>query len=76
MCSSDLDGIQWETLDHQPVSIVLLMLVPESGNEPYLNILSEFSKFLADPTIREKLLAATSDRKMYKVLTENMDLDV
>ncbi|MCG0239314.1 MAG: PTS sugar transporter subunit IIA [Firmicutes bacterium] len=52
-------GIDWPSLDNQPVRLVFLLAAPEAGDNLHLKMLSHLARMLMRPEVRERLLAAT-----------------
>jgi PTS system nitrogen regulatory IIA component len=53
-------GIAWDSIDGQPVKIVVMIAGPDKRQEDYLRILSRVVLLLKNPKNREHLLAADS----------------
>lgn len=51
--------IKFGALDHRPVSVLFVILVPEHANEEHLQILATVSQMFADEAFRNRLSAAT-----------------
>ncbi len=48
-------GIPFESLDGQPVSLIVLFVVPKDQFQTHLRTLAAIAKFLNDKTVREEL---------------------
>ncbi len=53
-------GIEFESLDNQPVKFVVLFVVPKDQFQTHLRTLAAIAKFLNDRGVREKLGKAES----------------
>ncbi|MED3785050.1 fructose PTS transporter subunit IIA [Geobacillus stearothermophilus] len=64
-----IDGVDWDSLDGEPVQLIFLIAVPEShaGNE-HLKILQMLSRKLIHDDFRNALLKATSKEEVLNVL--------
>ena len=64
-------GIEWESLDDEPVNIVFLIAVPEKGGNEHLKILQKLAISLMDDEIKEELVNATDKRVIEELLNRN-----
>ena len=48
-------GIPFESLDGEPVSLIVLFVVPKDQFQTHLRTLAAIAKFLNDKTVREEL---------------------
>ncbi|UOF92606.1 fructose-specific PTS transporter subunit EIIC [Fodinisporobacter ferrooxydans] len=53
-------GLDYESLDGQPVHIVFMIAVPENADQEHLHVLAALSRLLMDEEVRKGLLAAQS----------------
>jgi nitrogen PTS system EIIA component len=60
-------GIEFESLDGQPVFIVVLFVVPKDQFQTHLRTLAAIAKFLNDKTVREELSAAEDATQILQV---------
>lgn len=64
-------GIEWESLDGQPVNAAFLILVPEKHKgDMHLKILQILARKLMDPEFKTSLLNARSREDIYEILKE------
>ncbi len=61
-------GINFDALDEQPVSLIVLFLVPQGQFQKHLHTLANIAKFLHDRPLREKLQQAASADEMVKII--------
>lgn len=54
------NGIEFDSLDNEPVHFVLLFVVPRDQFQTHLRTLAAISKFLNDRVVRDELSAATN----------------
>lgn len=67
------EGVEFGSLDGEPVRIVVLSIAPASQATLQLRFLSEIGKLLNSDSIRGKLLGAKTDAEVLGVLTECSD---
>lgn len=58
--------IDFEAIDNQPIDIFFGLLVPESEEGEYLEILSDIAAKFSNKEFRNKLRAANSDQELYE----------
>ncbi|MFD1414364.1 PTS sugar transporter subunit IIA [Oceanobacillus jeddahense] len=61
-------GIDYDSLDGNPVHLMFLIAVPENSNDEHLKILSQLSRKLMHEEVREKLLNAQTTDEIYNIL--------
>ncbi len=54
------DGVDFSSMDGQPVNLIFLIAVPNKSNDIHLKILSFISRRLMHSEVREKLMKAQS----------------
>lgn len=54
------DPVEWESLDGNPVNIVIMLAVPEDETAEFLKLLSALSYNLMDDDFRNSIINATS----------------
>lgn len=59
----------YESLDGKPVQIVIMIIAGRNKHTEYISILSLFSKYLKDETLRKQIYNAESDKELYSILT-------
>ncbi|BAU47200.1 PTS fructose transporter subunit IIA [Sulfurifustis variabilis] len=62
-------AMDFDSIDHKPVTMVFALLVPERANEEHLKILSELAGLFSNKAWRQGLLAARSPEDLYARLT-------
>lgn len=68
------EEIDCDALDHQPVNIVFVLLVPENAAEEQLAFLSKLANAFGDKKLRERLLRAENSEDLYHVLIGVFDV--
>lgn len=62
------DGVDFGALDGQPSHIFVMTVSPDSRTGPHIQFLAEISRPLNDPTVRSRLMAATSREEVLHLL--------
>ncbi|MEI9896949.1 MAG: PTS sugar transporter subunit IIA [Chthoniobacter sp.] len=62
-------GLEFDSLDNQPVHFIVLFIVPRDQFQTHLRTLAAIAKFLNDRTVREELGSAASAQDILKVFT-------
>lgn len=69
------DGVDFDSIDHRPVRILVAILAPENHAGDHLRALARVAKLLRDGRIRQRLLdAATSDEALHAIIDEESTL--
>ncbi|WMJ81700.1 fructose PTS transporter subunit IIA [Clostridium sp. MB40-C1] len=63
-------GIEWKSLDDEPVRIVFLIAVPEGEGNEHLKILQVLAVSLMDDEFKEKIQNATDKKLIEELLIE------
>jgi len=64
-------GIQFDALDNQPVTLVMLFLVPLGQFQKHLHTLADIAKLLHRKEFRQALEQAPDAPTMYRIIQEN-----
>jgi mannitol/fructose-specific phosphotransferase system IIA component (Ntr-type) len=62
------EGIEYESLDGEPVFVVLLLVAEENNPGPHVAALARFSALFRIPGFIESLIAADTPRKVYDII--------
>jgi mannitol/fructose-specific phosphotransferase system IIA component (Ntr-type) len=62
-------GIEFDSLDNQPVHFIVLFIVPRDQFQTHLRTLAAIAKFLNDRTVRDELGSATNATEILQVFT-------
>ncbi|MED6299124.1 MAG: PTS sugar transporter subunit IIA [Verrucomicrobiota bacterium] len=65
-----VEGIDFESIDNNPVNFVILFILPENNNKNHLQTLSSIAKFFTRGGIREKLLEASTKEDIINIFKE------
>ena len=63
-----LEGIDFESIDNNPVNFVILFLIPTCNDNKHLQTLATIARFFTKGNIRERLPNATSNTDILKVI--------
>ncbi len=63
------EGIDFDSVDQQPVDLLCGLLVPEESTEEHLQILATLAEMLRDESFCKKLREASSEQELYHLLT-------
>ena len=63
-------GVNFESLDGEPVHIFFLLLAPEESAGPHLKALARISRMLKDKYFRELLRKSKDEREVLRVIQE------
>jgi mannitol/fructose-specific phosphotransferase system IIA component (Ntr-type) len=61
-------GVQFEALDNQPVSLVVLFLVPQGQFQKHLHTLANIAKLMHDADLRQALEQAPDAAAMLQII--------
>ena len=64
------EPIDFQSIDHKPVSIVILLVSPENQTGPHIQALAKISRLLLDEPFRHCLLQATHPEQAYQLLLD------
>lgn len=65
------EGIAFDALDNQPVTLVMLFLVPAGQFQKHLHTLADIAKLLHKKEFRQALEQAPDAAAMYRIVKEN-----
>jgi nitrogen PTS system EIIA component len=65
-----VEGVEFDALDHQPVHIVLLSIVPNGKHQKYLHTTAKAAKLLFHIPFREAIQKAPDAPAIYRVICE------
>jgi len=64
------EGVDFDSLDGQPVHICFLLIAPENVSGPHVKALARISRLLQNPDFREALLKCRTPSEVLKVIAE------
>lgn len=63
------EGLDFQSLDHQPAYIFIMTLSPANRTGPYIQFLAEISRLLSSKETRDNVLSATSLQELYAIIS-------
>jgi nitrogen PTS system EIIA component len=63
-------GIDFEAIDGQPVDVVFLLLLPQTGDGAQLNALASVARALRNPDALRRLRRASNGEALYRAIVE------
>ncbi len=70
VCAISKEGILFDAIDHLPVHIFILLIVPKSKFQEHIKTLALIAKTLNDKEIREKIINISSFENLKKIFAE------
>ena len=67
------DGVDYDSLDGEPVELAFMIAAPEGGADTHLEALARLSTMLMDPTFKEALVNAESPEAFIRIIDEKDD---
>jgi PTS system fructose-specific IIC component len=67
-----LSGVRFETPDGDPVTLVILLLIPADATDTHLTLLSRLSQSLVDPSVRNRLRDAPDESAVVTTLRSTL----
>jgi PTS system nitrogen regulatory IIA component len=64
-------GLDFESMDGQPVFLFFLLIAPEDSASIHLKALARIAKMLKDSNFRKVLIEATTKKELYKIIIHN-----
>jgi len=61
-------GVDFDSIDHQPVDMLFVLLVPQDAHEEHLNILSKIAAMFSNEERRNTLRKAKTSDSLYDAL--------
>lgn len=65
------EGIDFDTLDNEPVNVVVLFAMPARSQKEYLGLLAQVMLSLRTPGFRDRLLACKTPDEVAHILNED-----
>ncbi len=63
-------GVNFDSLDGEPVKLVFLLVAPEDSAGPHLKALARISRLLKDRHFRESLIASKDEPTLVKIIRD------
>ena len=64
------NGVDFNTIDNQPVDIMFALIVPEESTDEHLQVLALLASMFNDESFRQKLHQSKSNEETYQLLTQ------
>jgi len=64
-------GLDFESMDGQPVFLFFLLVAPEDSASVHLKALARIAKMLKDGNFRKVLIDASTRKELYKIIIQN-----
>ncbi len=64
-------GLDFESMDGQPVFLFFLLVAPEGSASIHLKVLARIAKMLKDGGFRKSLIQAPTREELYRIITRN-----
>ncbi|MCK5387022.1 MAG: PTS IIA-like nitrogen regulatory protein PtsN [Gammaproteobacteria bacterium] len=64
------EGVDFNTIDNQPVDILFALIVPEESTDEHLQVLALLASMFNDDKFREKLHQSNNNEETYQLLTQ------
>lgn len=64
------NGVDFNTIDNQPVDIMFALIVPEESTDEHLQVLALLASMFNDENFRKKLHQSKSNEETYQLLTQ------
>ncbi len=68
-----IKGIEFDSLDKQPVHLIFLLIAPENSIGTHIKALARISRLLKDENLRNDLMKASDRVGMYKIIRSKDD---
>ena len=64
------DGIEFDSIDKKPVTIVVLLASPSDRTGPHIQALARISRLMLDAEFKDKLENASSPEEVYEMISK------
>ncbi|ATX81002.1 PTS system, fructose-specific IIC component/PTS system, nitrogen regulatory IIA component [Mariprofundus ferrinatatus] len=68
------EGVDFDSIDSEPVHIAVLLLVPDSDDRQHLELLAQLARTLQQKSIRDEVMAADSSEKIAAIFSSRVRL--
>lgn len=65
--------VEWESMDDQPVQVMIALVVPKDGNNEHIRLLAALSRMLIKKDFRDALKASASEEEIYEIMSRAMN---
>ncbi|HEY1405138.1 MAG TPA: PTS sugar transporter subunit IIA [Spirochaetota bacterium] len=64
------EGINFDSMDGEPVHLIILIVAGEKEHREYLGLLSRIMDILKTPGVKDKIIAASSTQQIFDIIGE------
>jgi len=64
------DGIEFDSIDGNPVTIIVLLASPINRTGPHIQALARISRLMLDAEFKDKLENSTSPEEVYELISK------
>ena len=68
-----IKGLDFDSIDHKPSQIFFLVMAPENSAVNNLKLLGRIVTLLKDPSFKKRLMAASSQKELFQIISEEDD---
>ena len=65
-----IKGIEFDSLDKEPVHFIYLVLAPMNSSGQHLKVLARISRLLKNKSLRESIISATEANQIYAIIAD------
>ena len=65
-----IKGIEFDSLDKEPVHFIYLVLAPMNSSGQHLKVLARISRLLKNKSLRESIIRATEANQIYAIIAD------
>lgn len=62
------NGVEFDSLDHEPVNFIFVLIAPENATGTHLKALAKISRLLKNPEFKSNLLKASTREDVYNII--------
>ncbi|PIE40642.1 MAG: PTS fructose transporter subunit IIA [Gammaproteobacteria bacterium] len=60
------EAVDFDAIDHEPVDLIFIMLVPDEATEEHLQLLSQIAQRFSDEAIRDSMRSALDKESLFQ----------
>ena len=66
------EGLDFDTLDNNPVDLIVFLILPDWSKSENLQILAQVSRLLRDSEITDKLRGCKSEESAFAIISQHL----
>ena len=70
LLGKSVNGVEFESLDNQPVHFIFLLLIPQNSTGQHLKALARISRLFKNSSLRDHILKAKNADEIYSLLID------